>query len=267
MKTLKLTPNPAASPDSKANDGDAPEAAPFVCSLTLKEMNGVQPFVYISTCGCVFSQAGLRTISQSTTKENGNGKGKAKEGDKESSPEDEAEESLNLCPQCQTKYHPKEDVITINPSEEDEMRMRFAMERRRIQEAASKKKSKKRKNADATEAPPSDEKAKGGAPQPSADSEPPTKKRHTSSTPAPHHPSSTSTPRTGTPQPNTHRDLAGPHLNPTIAGASRAVVEELAKEEAKRKAKMSPALKSLYGDGKPKKKETFMTMGTFTRYA
>jgi hypothetical protein len=59
---------------------------------------------------------------------------------------------------------------------------------------------------------------------------------------------------------------AVPSLNPSIAAASRAVVSGLALEEARRKAGMSDAVKSLYGsaDGK-KRKETFMTMGTFTR--
>jgi len=59
-----------------------------------------------------------------------------------------------------------------------------------------------------------------------------------------------------------------PSTNPSIAAASRAVVSSLAMEEAKRKAGMSDAVKSLYesADGN-KRKETFMTMGTFTRYA
>lgn len=47
--------------------------------------------------------------------------------------------------------------------------------------------------------------------------------------------------------------------------ASRAVQSSLAMEEAKRKAGMSDAVKSLYGDKDNKRKETFMTMGTFTR--
>lgn len=57
-----------------------------------------------------------------------------------------------------------------------------------------------------------------------------------------------------------------PSINPNIATASRAVASSLVQEEAKRKANMSEAVKSLYGpkDG-VKKKETFMTMGTFTR--
>jgi len=59
-----------------------------------------------------------------------------------------------------------------------------------------------------------------------------------------------------------------PSINPNIATASRAVANSLVEEEAKRKSTMSEAVKSLYGpkDG-VKKKETFMTMGTFTRYA
>jgi len=49
-----------------------------------------------------------------------------------------------------------------------------------------------------------------------------------------------------------------------ISAASRAVVSGLAMEEAKRKSEMSDAIKRLYGNG-TKRKETFMTMGTFTR--
>ncbi|KAH9990493.1 Rtf2 RING-finger-domain-containing protein [Russula vinacea] len=62
---------------------------------------------------------------------------------------------------------------------------------------------------------------------------------------------------------------ATPLTGPTIVGAAnRTVASSLAMEEAKRKAHMSEAVKSLYRpkDGKGRK-ETFMTMGTFTRYA
>ncbi|KAH9487360.1 Replication termination factor 2 [Psilocybe cubensis] len=209
VKTLTLAPNPApASSDASADSTDRPQ---FVCPLTLKEMNGVQPFIYISTCGCVFSQAGFKTVTAA---------GSPKE--KDSTPpkgEEKGDSSLNLCPQCAKKYA-DDDIIQLNPSPEEEQALRFALERKRLLEP-SKKKSKKRKNDASPE-----------------ESEPPTKK------PA----------------------LPGPSLNPAIAGASRAVVNELAKEEAKRKANMSAAVKSLYGDG-TKRKETFMTMGTFTRYA
>jgi len=209
VKTLTLTPNPAlVSTDPKADSSERPQ---FVCPLTFKEINGVQPFVYISTCGCVFSQAGLRTVTSSASP-----KGKEKLLDDE-----QDEKPLSLCPQCAKKYSAVDDVIPINPSQEEEEIMFFALERKRLLEP-TKKKSKKRKLSD-----------EEGA-------EPPTKKQVTSN--------------------------AAPSLNPSMAAASRAVVSGLAMEEAKRKAGMSEAVKSLYGDG-TKKKETFMTMGTFTRYA
>jgi len=204
VKTLTLTPNPA--PLSTETTNDSTDRPQFVCPLTLKEMNGVQPFVYLSTCGCVFSHAGLKTVAASSS---------PKEKD-EKKGNDAAEPPLDLCPQCQKKYSSSEDSITINPTTEEEETMRFAMERKRLLEP-SKKKSKKRKAEGAEK-----------------DEVPAAKKQ------------------------------ALPSLNPAIAGANRAVVSELAMSEAKRKAKMSEAVKSLYGDG-TKKKETFMTMGTFTR--
>ena len=205
MKTLTLTPNPAPV----STDPESSERAQFVCPLTFKEINGVQPFVYISTCGCVFSQAGLRTVTSP--------KGKEKFLDDE-----QDEKPLSLCPQCAKKYSATDDVIPINPSQEEEEIMFFALERKRLLEP-TKKKSKKRKNVES----------------PDEEAEPPTKKQVS---PA----------------------VAAPSLNPSMAAASRAVVSGLAMEEAKRKAGMSEAVKSLYGDG-TKKKETFMTMGTFTR--
>ncbi|RXW19374.1 hypothetical protein EST38_g6470 [Candolleomyces aberdarensis] len=214
VKPLKLTPNSAPS----TSNGDDENRASFVCSLTQKEMNGVQPFVYIYTCGCVFSQAGLRTVA-------GSPKEKEKQSESGDSPTPPAEESLDLCPQCGTKYSRTDDVIPLNPSPEEEMALRAAMERRRALEP-SKKKGKKRKQLE-----------EGGD-----IAEPPSKKKHGSSTPQ-------------------------PSINPAIGTASKAVIQGLAEEESKRKAGMSAAVKSLYGDGKPARKETFMTMGTFTRYA
>ncbi|KAF8880918.1 Rtf2 RING-finger-domain-containing protein [Gymnopilus junonius] len=273
VKTLKLTPNPVAPPPSTSTvtDDASPDIAPFVCPLTLKEMNGVQPFVYIATCGCVFSQAGLKTVAASiapSANGNGNGNGKAKEKEKEglSTPEEEEDTfNFNLCPQCQTKYSPKEDVIPLNPPEEDELKMRFAMERKRLAEpAASKKKSKKRKNpttAAADSGGPSladDKEKEKEKDNPKESGEPPAKKLHTSSS---------SSHQTHIHAHPSHAHKHHTHSHPSIAGSSRAVVEELAREEAKRKAGMSDAVKSLYGDGTSRRKETFMTMGTFTRYA
>jgi len=167
-------------------------------------MNGSQPFIYISTCGCVFSQAGFKTITASSSPK-----------DKEQADEP----TFELCPQCAKKYS-KDDIIPLNPSQDEEDTMRFALERKRLTETTTKKKSKKRKND-----------------LPADESEPPTKKQAAA---------------------------AAPSINPAMATTSRAVTSQLAMEEAKRKATMSDAVKSLYGDGTTKK-ETFMTMGTFTR--
>ncbi|KAI0785915.1 Rtf2 RING-finger-domain-containing protein [Abortiporus biennis] len=217
VKTLKLTHNTIKAPPS----GDSNiEVAPFVCPLNFKEMNGVQPFVYLWPCGCVFSQAGLKAVSKTPPLKEETSKPTAgdKEKEKSASPSDE----LDLCPQCATKYNRSEDIVLLNPPLEEEEKMRAAMERKRAAEP-TKKKGKKRKG------------------QAEESSEPPAKKKHSS---------------------------ALPSMNSNIAAASRAVAQSLAEEEAKRKANMSDAVKSLYGpkDGS-KRKETFMTMGTFTRYA
>ncbi|CAL1696888.1 unnamed protein product [Somion occarium] len=221
VKTLKLTPNSIKTPPS--SDSNA-EVAPFVCPLNFKEMNGSQPFVYLWTCGCVFSQAGLKAVSRTPPSRehlgilNEDVKGKQKEHEGEA----EAEKQLDLCPQCGTKYDKTGDIILLNPPLEEEERMRLAMERRRASEP--KTKGKKRKHAPTV-----------------SETEPPTKKKHSSASPA-------------------------PSLNPNIAATSRAVANTLVGEEAKRRANMSEAVKSLYTPkGGLQRKETFMTMGTFTR--
>ncbi|KAF5390516.1 hypothetical protein D9757_002710 [Collybiopsis confluens] len=191
VKTLKLTPNPSFSPSATT---DPTSHAPF-------------PFVYISTCGCVFSQAGLKTVANASSPTAEEKTDSSKEGSE-----------LELCPQCATKFSRMSNVLMLNPSPEEEERMREKMELQQSKEPA--KKSKKRKHV-----------------SPADDSEAPAKKK---------------------PVPST---------NPSIAAASRAVVSSLAMEEAKRKANMSEAVKSLYVDGKPAREETFMTRGTFTRYA
>jgi hypothetical protein len=162
--------------------------------------------VYISTCGCVFSQAGLKTVS-----------GVSSTPPKETS---DPVKQFNICPQCSTKFDVGEDLVCLNPSPDEEEKMYAAMERRRALEP---KKSKKRK---------------GGGSSANADAEPPLKKQ----------------------APNTNTNT-----NPSVLTASRALASSLATEEAKRKAGMSEAVKSMYGSDKVKRKETFMTMGTFTR--
>ncbi|KAI0638897.1 DUF602-domain-containing protein [Trametes polyzona] len=221
VKTLKLTPNPAKTPPSANASESSPTHAPFVCPLNFKEMNGSQPFVYLSTCGCVFSQAGLKAVSGTAPSKN-----PSPAEASEKSPSPDQTNALDLCPQCGAKYDRISDVLMLNPPPEVEEQMRAAMLARRAAEPAKTKGKGKKRKAAAAEV---------------AASEPPAKKKAAS------------------PKPTT---------NPAIAAASRAVAESLAQEEAKRKAGMSDAVKSLYASKVgPKKKETFMTMGTFTRYA
>lgn len=188
------------------------------------------PFVYLSTCGCVFSQAGLRAVSSPTPPSE---KGKEKAGNGEEGTQSQSDGQLDVCPQCAVKYNRAEDVRMLNPGVDEEERMQSAMERRRAAAAAASGKGKGKKR-----------KAAGAAPDGAEGEQPPGKKKSGS--------------RSGSAMP-----LGGPTI---VGGRSRAVTSSLAMEEAKRKAHMSEAVKSLYGpkDGKARK-ETFMTMGTFTR--
>jgi len=107
VKTLSLTPNP--SRPTTLSDTDLP-VAHFVCPLTMKEMNGAVPFVYIQPCGCVFSLAGLRALGGTSAPL--------------SKTEGAGEREKSLCPQCATKYDSVDDIFTINPNPEEEETMK-----------------------------------------------------------------------------------------------------------------------------------------------
>ena len=123
-------------------------------------------------------------------------------------------------------------MLTINPSDEEEEFMRAAMEAKR---AAAKNQNGKGKKRKAVEM----EKAKGESAVNGRDS----KRQKTSIAPA------------------------APKTNAAVAAMARKVAESLAEEELKRKTVMSDAVASLYtAKGTVnQKKETFTTMGTFTR--
>lgn len=211
-------------------------------------MTGAVPFVYISTCGCVFSQAGLKTLT--STSPSTSSPSPPLESEREQGKDvGEKEKQLDVCPQCAKKFDRSEDVRIINPSREEEEKMRIAMEARRIVEASAKSaksKSKKRKVAtnNTTDSPDT------------TSLEPPKKK-------AAKEDRERERERERESRPIANVNVAS--IN-GVGSTSRAVASSLAMEEAKRKAGMSEAVRSLYGpkDG-VKRKETFMTMGTFTR--
>ncbi|KAF8588520.1 DUF602-domain-containing protein [Ramaria rubella] len=135
IKTLTLTHNPAPVVDTI----DSERRAQFACPLTLKEMIGTHPFVYLSTCGCVFSQAGLRAVSSSS------GSTPPAEDVKNV----KEQEQKDVCPQCATKFTRSTDVVLLNPGLEEEIQMRDNMEAHRAAQVSSKpKKAKKRKVED-----------------------------------------------------------------------------------------------------------------------
>lgn len=232
MKTLKFTRNPAEVPQSDADNGR--RHAKFICPLTLREMSGQVPFVYISTCGDVFSAVGLRTLSTST--------GSSSTPSPPSEGSDEVPKSsappLDICPQCGTSFDKKKDVRAINPSAEEALRMKEVMMANRAAAKAAKS-SKKRKAADTEPEATTALAANGGE----------AAKR-----------SKKTDIKEGTP-------LPAPSTNALFANVTKKVAQELAEEEKRRKSTMSSAVASLYQSKTDPKtsKGTFLTMNTFTR--
>lgn len=127
--TLRLTPNPSYT-SSPSDDSVINKRAPFICPLTLKEMTGNIPFVYLATCGCVFSSAGLKAISTPSS----------------SSSEDEGNKK-EPCPQCGKSFSRADDVRTINPTADEQEKM---MDKMLATKASAKSNKKKRKDLAST---------------------------------------------------------------------------------------------------------------------
>nr|CAG4641902.1 EOG090X0ACT [Eurycercus lamellatus] len=101
VKSLVLTPNPSFQ--KYANKGDAYDdlqAAEFICPVLGVEMNGKFKFCFIWTCGCVMSERSLKEIK------------------------------TTVCHKCQQPFK-EEDVIVMNPSEEELAIMEANMDSRR----------------------------------------------------------------------------------------------------------------------------------------
>ncbi|KZO99558.1 DUF602-domain-containing protein [Calocera viscosa TUFC12733] len=143
VKTLTLTSNP--SPTLPAGS-DLP-FPPFVCPLTMKEMLGSIPFVFLWSCGCVFSKSGLRALS-TPAEEAERRKEEAQEAheggsDKENKEGKEKADRVLACPQCGKPYT-EAQIVPLNPPPAIAEERRAALLLRRASEPA---KSKKRKAA------------------------------------------------------------------------------------------------------------------------
>ncbi|CAG8699233.1 13663_t:CDS:2, partial [Acaulospora morrowiae] len=83
VKALNLTPNPAFKESSAASIAhfDQGMVSRFICPITRKEMNGKLKFVYLNTCGCVFSEQGLKEIPSETSTSSSGGNTNSASGD------------------------------------------------------------------------------------------------------------------------------------------------------------------------------------------
>jgi hypothetical protein len=121
------------------------EHAQFACLLlTFKEVNGHQPFVYISTCCCIFTQAGLKTVSTSSSSSRSSLLASPNLDDPAEAEKTKSDKQIPLCPQCATKYPSHEDVHLLNLISEEEELVCLVMERVWTLEP-EKKEGKKRK--------------------------------------------------------------------------------------------------------------------------
>ncbi|KAJ1945645.1 Replication termination factor 2 [Linderina macrospora] len=123
--TLTVKPNPTSKHKTSILSFDAQQPAPFVCPVSLKEMNGHTQFEFVWTCGCVFAALARKEMV-----------GKAVG-----------------CPVC-AKPFAERDVVPVNSTDEGVLAaLRERVKERKAEEKARKSKNKaKRKRSVADEA-------------------------------------------------------------------------------------------------------------------
>jgi hypothetical protein len=114
VKSLKLTANPVFKETNGASIAhfDQGMVSRFICPITMKEMNGKLKFVYLESCGCVFSEQGLKEVPSAA------------------------------CVQCGKSFK-QENIITINPIPAEQEKLKIALEEKK---AKAKEKKEKKKN-------------------------------------------------------------------------------------------------------------------------
>ncbi|CAL8114274.1 unnamed protein product [Orchesella dallaii] len=124
VKELQLTANPTSTDASStsAEVGDAyidVQKSKWICPISGQEMNGTFKFSFIWSCGCVLSDKALKEMRK-------------------------ANPESSECLRCQKSFN-FEDVILMNPTDEEEKERQVAkMNTRRLLAKKSKKSSKKR---------------------------------------------------------------------------------------------------------------------------
>ncbi|GAA5995813.1 hypothetical protein JCM5350_000570 [Sporobolomyces pararoseus] len=147
VTTLRLTPNPALS-DSTETETEATtlggtseqsRAAPFVCPISLREMNGSVKFVYRKPCGCAMSEVALKEMRR----------GQEKKGEP-AKKEDQGELTDDrVCPVDGERSEIPEEWVTLNPKEEELETMTAVWEAKKVREKEEKKAAKAAKRKDA----------------------------------------------------------------------------------------------------------------------
>ncbi|XP_043231315.1 replication termination factor 2-like [Amphibalanus amphitrite] len=109
VKVLNLTENSATSVVPHKGDSTLDtEASEYICPVVGLEMNGKYRFVFLWTCGCVFSERAIKMVKSDT------------------------------CHQC-NKPFTDDDVIVLNPDDDELESMKVRMEVRRAKAKALKK--------------------------------------------------------------------------------------------------------------------------------
>uniref|UniRef100_A0A8C2IZI2 Replication termination factor 2 n=1 Tax=Cyprinus carpio TaxID=7962 RepID=A0A8C2IZI2_CYPCA len=117
VKELNLTDNPAWEGERHNIKGDCYEdmhCAMFICPVVGLEMNGKHKFLYLQTCGCVFSERALREVK------------------------------TEICHKCGDPFQ-EDNLVMLNGSKVEVEKLQKAMEERRLK-AKTAKKSKKSKD-------------------------------------------------------------------------------------------------------------------------
>ncbi|XP_059388309.1 replication termination factor 2-like [Carassius carassius] len=117
VKELNLTDNPAWKGERRNIKGDCFEdmhCSMFICPVVGLEMNGKHKFLYLQTCGCVFSERALKEVK------------------------------TEICHKCGDPFQ-EDNLVMLNGTKEEVEKLQRAMEERRSK-AKTAKKSKKSKD-------------------------------------------------------------------------------------------------------------------------
>ena len=123
VHTLKLTPK------SEGPDDNSSSACHFICPISRCEMNGKHKFLFLTGCGCVFSEKVWKELLPSKALEPNS-------------------EEIVTCPACSKPCDPSLDVVLLNPESGSELEE--AKEKMELRKSKQKLKKKEKKDKDSS---------------------------------------------------------------------------------------------------------------------